>query len=359
MKNLLFTLLVLPALLVLGCQKSDLGPGSDHTLDSRGNCPNKITIPANSVDALQQAIDDICVGGTITLAAGMHTENHGIVIDKRLTIKGQAGAVLKVQSEVLAATPDILDIGIYVVDAQQVRLEGFELLPTEADLGGTAIVIHNADKTTVKDCTIREHYLSIVVEQSDKVEIEGNVVEGSNVYAELFGHGIVVVNGEDAKVKDNEVSNTFFGVWACDKNGVYQGNHTHDNLYLGMILCKVPAPGYGLPGGAFAYAEFSATNWQVNNNVSTHNGFYGYLVIDGANNNHLNNNQGGSNGAYDIDVKGGSCEFGFYTPPSFDNFITTGPHELLIKDCGEHTTIIGGNLVDLTLDPCEDPTPCQ
>lgn len=47
----------------------------------------------------------------------------------------------------------------------------------------------------------------------------------------------------------NAIFNSFFGIWVCDKNGLYFNIHSHDN-YIGVILCKVPAGNFAMPGGA-------------------------------------------------------------------------------------------------------------
>lgn len=359
MKKLFFLLPLLSLLVFQSCQKDDaLAPG-DLGLDERGkNCENQITIPAGSVDALQQAIDDICVGGTITLAAGEHIENDGVVINKRVTIKGQPGAVLKISSDLaIPPYPITIDVALHVKDAQNVKIEGLEIRPLSSD-GGLAILLHNAKNATVRDCKIYSHQFGVVVERSDNVDITGNLLVGSSIWMteEVDANGITVVNGKGAKIKNNELSNFFFGAWACDKDGVYQGNNTHHN-FLGLILCKVPADGFLLPDGSPLAADYSGTSWQVNNNVSTDNFYVGYLVIDGANGNTLVNNQGGNNAAYDIELKGGTCAFGFFTPTSFNNHVVAGSHQVTIKDCGENNTVNGGIQIDTSVDPC-DPTEC-
>ncbi|TNE66546.1 MAG: hypothetical protein EP344_02445 [Bacteroidetes bacterium] len=347
MKNQSFLLSLLVLLVFQACQKTDSVMPNDEPVAIRSTCQHQITIPAGSVDALQAAIDDLCAGGTITLAAGMHTENTMVVIDKRLTLKGEAGAVLKVSS-----TPDnsAPTVGLHVYNAQNVRLENFELLPTGDD-GGIGILLQNANQATVKNCVIRHHMISILLEQSDHANITGNLVEASLLWqtAGIFCHGIVVTNGEKAVVMNNEIFHGFWGMWACDKDGIFKGNYTHDN-FTGLILCRVGEDyAYTLPDGTQAFAEFACTSWQVSNNVSTDNAFVGYLVIDGANNNHLNNNQGGNNAAYDMELKGWTGEFGPCLPTSFGNLVNAGSYDLLIKNCGENNTIIGGTLSD---DPC-------
>ena len=78
------------------------------------------------------------------------------------------------------------------------------------------------------------------------------------------------------------------------------------------------------------------------------------LVIDGANQNYLVNNKAGNNGRYDIELAGDSERFGFFTPTSRETTVDTGKYpDLTIKVCSVDDTVIGGQLVDTTADPCD------
>jgi hypothetical protein len=160
-----------------------------------------------------------------------------------------------------------------------------------------------------------------------------------------------VINGINARIEGNDVSGAIFGVWCCDKNGIYQQNYTHGNL-IGMILCKVPENGILLPSGNFTGAALAATNWKCKNNQSDNNA-YGYLVIDGARDNLLENNAAGNNAAYDMELTGDTYRFGFLTPASVNNTVKAGAYQnITIKDCGINNKVTGGIQVDTNLDPC-------
>lgn len=339
----MFPILLFAGIALAGCQKNDIAPGGDETLDNRANCQNKITIPVGSVDALQQAIDDVCTGGTITLAAGIHTENAGVVVNKRVTIQGEEGAVLKVNTAAAYAYPIIVDAAITVSNAQNARIENLEIRPMQSDPGGTAIILLHSKNAVVKNCKIYDHQFGVVVERSDNVQIVDNYINTAAEVWQIYNmdaHAIIVVNGKGAKVTGNEAVNSFFGVWLCDKNGTYSGNETHGNL-IGMILCKVPAGGVSLPDGTPVAADFSGTDWKVSNNNSHDNFSLGYLVIDGSNGNHLVNNAASNNTDWDIELVGNTCRFGFFTPAAFNNKVVAGSHQVSIKDCAENSTILG------------------
>ena len=110
--------------------------------------------------------------------------------------------------------------------------------------------------------------------------------------------------------------------------------------------------GYVLPNGRIAAAEFPSTGTKILNNKSTDNS-WGILVIDGANNALIVNNELARNDSYDIELASESNRFGFITPTSFDNVVNAGSFQnIRIKDCRRNNKITGGIKVNTTTDPC-------
>ena len=365
MKKLLFPVLAFFALALLSCEKdsNDLvskdaltqkQSGTGDILAAKAGCPNKITLSAGSVDALQDAVDAICDGGTITLATGMHTENDGVVISKKVTIKGEEGAVLKIQSDPYNYTlPAPMDVAIHFKNAGKSKLENLTIVPVSAP-AGCLLLLENSPQMKVSNCNMTDFEYGILLQHCDDSWLTNNTIVCSDAWLTgglVEAMGIININGSGVNMQFNDVSQGFFGIWPCGENGLYQNNYTHDN-FIGMILCNVPMGGFKIPSGEYIGSEVPSTNWQVKNNVSQNNGDAGYLVIDGANNNHLVNNEGGNNGTYDIDLVGESYRFGFLTPTSHENLVNAGSFNVVIKDCGVDNTIIGGTLVDNSVDPC-------
>jgi hypothetical protein len=167
-----------------------------------------------------------------------------------------------------------------------------------------------------------------------------------------FTEGVLVLNGELVEIKDNDVSNALVGIFVSDRRGLVVNNIAYGNL-LGIVLCNhtVTIP---TPGGEIVGSETNATKWIVRGNRSHDNLDIGYMVIDGANENYLVNNQGGNNVRYDIELVGDSERFGFFTPTSRESIVDTGKYsDLIVKDCGVDDTVIGGQLVDTSADPCD------
>ena len=101
-------------------------------------------------------------------------------------------------------------------------------------------------------------------------------------------------------------------------------------------------------------SEVPATQWQVHNNLASNSFDTGYLVIDGANRNHMSNNAASGNARYDIELAGDTNRFGFFAPTSRHNQVAAGSHHgLVIKDCGQRNRLKGFDaVVDTTTDPC-------
>ncbi len=325
-------------------------------LSTRAAC-NWIELPAGSIDALAQAVNDACEGGVIYFKAGTHTENKAITITKRLYLVGEAGAVLKFKSQLGAVTPSFSFIAapvLHFMNAPRSAVLDLDIQPLDSD-GSTAILFENSNESAVLSCKITKFQSAIIVEQSDRMTIMRNTIICSNSWQtgeSASGESIVIINGKSAYISDNELSNALFPIWPCDKWGTCERNYTHDS-YLGIILCNVPPGGYTLPSGKAVGSLSPTTGYKVRNNNSTDNLTTGYLVIDGANNNIIENNNAARNGTYDMELTTDSYRFGFLTPKSYNNTVNAGAYQnIRIKDCGDNNTVVGGIKVNTATDPC-------
>jgi len=220
--------------------------------------------------------------------------------------------------------------------------------------GGAAVLIEGSPAVTVAANTISDYQFGVLVQGGDNALIAGNVINvdpGWATGAVPEAHGIVVINGTGAKVTGNQVSSALFGIWACDRNGKATGN-TGTGSFIGLVLCKVPEGNF-LISGSTSGSTLPATNWDVRDNLM-HGNEWGYLAIDGANNNRLSNNLAHSNAAYDMELTGDTYRFGFLAPMAYENTVATGGEkDMVVKDCGRDNKITGSaTLVDTTIDPC-------
>ncbi len=329
-----------------------------NTVNARSSC-SWVEIPANSTDALAKAVSDACTGGVIYLKKGVHTENQSVTISKSLLIIGEDGAILKFKTKigVIDATSSlVLAPSLYFLNAPRSAVLDIDIQPLDTD-GSCAIVFENSNESAVLRCKISKFESAVVVERSDRMAIMKNtIVCSSNWKTADFGVGesVVIINGKSAYISDNDISNALFGIWPCDKWSTLERNYTHGGCYLGIILCKVPkdAGAYVLPGNRLVGADFSSTATKVINNKSTDNE-WGILVIDGANNAILSNNDLSKNNSYDLELAGDSNRFGFLTPFSFNNVVNAGSFpNIRIKDCGRNNTVTGGVKINTATDPC-------
>jgi hypothetical protein len=326
------------------------------TLKTRSAC-DWIELPAGSTDALAQAVTNVCAGGVIYLKTGVHTENKMITISKSVILIGEKGAVLKVKSSISPIDTvnfvTTLNPALHFFNAPRSAVLDLEIQPIDGD-GATAILFENSHESAAIRCKISKFQGAVMVEKSDRMAIMRNTIVSSTSWQTSpvpFSESIVIINGKSAYISDNEVSNALFGIWPCDEWGTCERNFTHGN-FLGIILCNVPSGGYKLPSGRGVGAQIPTKACKVRNNKSTEN-LWGILVIDGANNNLIENNDATRNANYDIELTTDSYRFGFLTPMSFNNTVDVGSFSTVrVKDCGRNNKVIGGVKIDNAVDPC-------
>ncbi len=309
-----------------------------------------VVVPAGSNNALAAAIAAAGDGGTVLLKAGEHTESGTVEITHRVRLVGEAGAVLRSGVRPLREA-GYIQPALHVYGADGGSIVGLEIRFTAAS-GGTAILLEQAPRTFVQNNRIVDFEFGILLEDSPRSFLDGNHLTGSSDWLNGLGqvYGIININGKDVRMLGNVVDNTFFGIWPCDEGGLAISNETHNN-FIGFILCKVPDQALPLPKGNLTGSQNPSYGWLVHSHEANDNLNVGILVIDGAHHNLLVQNRAANNGLYNMELVGDSFRFGFLTPKSHDNRVISYP-DLRIKDCGENNTIIGGELVDNSLEPC-------
>lgn len=308
-----------------------------------------IRLPAGSADALADAVNRAPEGGTIVLASGIHTESATVMIDKKVRIVGEPGAILEVTT-VPEEVAGYADPAIHIKGVAGVSISRITLQSANA-IGGTAILIEDAPRTVLAGNTIIGHQYGVAIENSDRNWIAYNTINTSNAWATgeiAFAIGLINVNGQRNGILGNTFTGGFLGSFISDKDGIYIGNEMYGNA-IGALLCKVTPIIF--PDRTVHFAEYSCEDWLYLGNSSHDNFNTGYLVIDGANDNKLQGNKAANNAAYDIELAGVSERFGFTTPESFNNRVVAREN-LTVKDCGNGNTVIGGIAIDTAADPC-------
>ena len=316
-----------------------------------------VEIPAGSTNVLAQAANNVCANGVIYLKAGVHTENKAITISKSVKIIGETGAILKLKtalSPLNASTSTIaLKPIIHILNAPRTLIQNIDIQALDTE-GGGALLFENSSESAVMQCKITKFQWAIWVEKSDRMTLMRNTIAGASAWqtqADIEAEGITIANGKSCYVADNDVSNCSFGIWACDRYGTCERNYTHGD-YIGIILCNVP-PAYIVPGGRVSGSLTPGNSWKTRNNKSTDNFNIGIIVIDGANNNLVENNDLARNTDYDIELTTDTYRFGFLTPMAYDNTVIAGAYPTIrIKDCGRNNRISGGVRMNTATDAC-------
>ncbi len=289
----------------------------DTSVESRG-----ITTVAPGTNQLQAIINNAKNNETIKLLAGTHTEDVTLVINHKIKLIGEPGAVLSLGDF----------IGLLVTTANGTKISDLEI----ENNGGSVIGIgvENSDHVEIKDNVMSGFDWSIALEQANHAKVKSNSIVGAGA-----GVGITVVNGDFVHISGNNVSVGVFGIWACDRKGTCINNTTTNNL-MGVILCKVPEGSLPLGTGTGG-SEFPGNEWHIINNTSTDN-VWGYIAVDGAHDNILSNNEGGNN-AIDMELAQSTNNFfGFFTPTSANNTVNIGGGNITVIDCGVDNVVNGG-----------------
>lgn len=305
---------------------------------------NTVVLPAGSTDGdLADAIAQAGNNGTVIVASGDHFETGTVIIDKRVRIQGEEGAKLYVD----VSGPGFQhDPALYVKDVNNVRITGLELRPQGA-AGNTGILVEDGNRTWIQNNRIIGFGFAVWLYGADNGRILDNYVEGLGMGAWWT---VVVQKGKNVIVRGNEVTKAQFGIFLSDKNGTAYQNDTYE-CDAGLFLCT--AQFSSLPDGTPIFAPEPCNDWVITGNYS-HDNLYGYMAQDGAFENLIVQNASADNSNYDIALRGTITFGSIIFPTSRDNqVITVGPYaDLIVKDCGVNNTVVGGILVDTSVDPC-------
>ena len=319
-------------------------------VQTRGNGVT-VEVTGGSEDALQAAIDEAGEGGTVVLKAGEHILNGMVTIGHQITLTAEAGASVVIHNTPYLTFTENGSPGIYIHNAPGAVIKGVNFQAGNG-LGGTCILVHHADNVTIEKCHIENFQFSILDERGDNLRIVRNRIIVTSAWqtgAIPEAEGVVIANGRNVVISNNQVSNGFFGIWPCDQGGVTMGNETF-GCYYGQILCKVPLY-IPLFDGTVIGADESANHWLLINNNSHDNLYAGYVAIDGTHDNFIVGNKAANNAEYDIELTGATDRFGFLVPGSYNNHVYLTPN-FIVKDCGENNKVVGGQKVDTSVDAC-------
>lgn len=318
-----------------------------------------VYLPAGSVDGLQAAIQQAGPWGKVILKSGLHIENTRIHITHPVRIIGQNGAILQSNAVPVgfpSSFPFGLNPAIFIENANFVRIQNLKIVPDPSlGYGEVAIAAFKADYLYIRNNDIQDFGGAVQTEKSNYLIVRDNHIEGvASDAPPLFSTTTIFhYSGRFPTFFRNDVNDFNTGFFVCDRNGILLRN-TANNGVFGYILCRWPIGFIKFPNDSIVGAALSSKQWLVVGNQTDTNNESGYLITDGATQNILVNNRSLNAGAYDFDFRGDAIDPDLgLLPRSSDNlFIEGRPKNVSVKDCGDNNTIIGGNLVDPTVDPC-------
>ncbi len=372
MKTTFFSFLAILSFLIFSCNKEDeSGPVSE------------IIIPADSVDALAAAIDEIAPNGVIILAAGEHCESGTILIEKTIKLigvdvpAGEDGAILIVDTGPIYTYGETLDPAIYVFQAPGTRIENIELRP-KGEIGGTGVIFEESEGAILRGCTFTKHQYNVVSQNSDNVDIDDNYMECTDAWLPYLAAeipeaiGITIVNGVNVHIHNNVIKGGLIGAWVTDDGGTVD-NNTITKSYIGVIPCAVtPETQLTLPKSSkIITSNMPGTKWTIKDNSIHENLWFGILLFDGSIECHVENNDCTGNGlsedvpyvdddgefmffgtGADIEAGGESMVFGFPTVATKDNTIIVGADNpgVRVKICGTNNSLDTSGGAGIVLD---------
>ncbi|MCB0554944.1 MAG: right-handed parallel beta-helix repeat-containing protein [Phaeodactylibacter sp.] len=311
-----------------------------------------VTVPAGSVDAIEDAVNQAGQGGTVILESGLHTEDATVVINYKVKITGQPGAIVEFETgDETVGFPYVSNPGFHILGASNVIIENLYIRDAN-ESGPTGILIEGSNQTRIRGNTLEYFELGIAQYGSDNTQVYNNVITGVLSFG---GVGVLNVVGNNMKIYFNTISNNNLDIFVGDRGGLIMSNHFNSTGATGLLLCTPNIGGVYLvlPSGQTVAADESANRWLVLRNYSE-NHAWNYLVIDNANNNTLVNNDGDNALLSDIEMAGDSFRFGFFTPTSFGNLaISSAYPDITIKVCGVDNEAVGGTLIDTNQFPCD------
>ncbi len=323
-----------------------------------------VSLPAGSVDGLQAAIAQAGPWGKVVVQSGMHYESGTVTVTHPVRIIGKKGAVIQTTTvlpsdpqSILSGIPFVADPAIFVKDANFVQVRNLDFVPDPTTgQGSTGILAVNSNHVYIRGNSFSSYLNAVIIHESDFATIIKNEAEG--LYSEGFtgygSYGFTVATGRNARVFDNYAEDYQGNFFVSDERGIYLKN-TSEGGEVGFIYCTYSANLVLQPDGTPVGASIPAKNWLgVRNTANNH--VIGHLVIDGSNNCTLVSNAASNCLLYEVEFVGATTRLDPLVPVApvtFDNlFIAGSEPNIQVKDCGVGNTIIGGNQVDLNVDPC-------
>ncbi len=306
---------------------------------------SEVHVPAGSVNQLQAAINSAGPNGKVVVESGDHWESGTVTITQMVRLFGEEGANIYFNvsgpgSGFPFTIMNVLDPAIYIKDCNMVWIKGLSIYP-QSSAGSTGIFLEKGRLARIEGNLISGFQFGIwASDHSNMARIYDNTVVGNTP---LGVWGIIAESAPSIQLKGNHVSKYGTCIFASDKDGTMAENTTVGG-FSGPLLCTVQG-NVKLPNGKMLKKAISCVDWLVIKNKG-YDSSWNYVVIDGANNNYLFQNQSFNPvSGQDIYMLGDSYLVGSFTPTSYNNFAinTAG---IVTVDCGTNNNVLGGTKLD-------------
>jgi len=241
---------------------------------------------------IQEAVDNVPVGGTIIVREGTYTES--VHVNKRLTIKSEKGA-------------DKTTVHAFEVTSAYVKIIGFTV--KEAFTG---VYLIHANYCDILDNVVSGNHHGIYLNSSSHNNITNNIVSGNhhgiylssssnnntlmnNIASNNDNQGITVEFSSENRIIDNNATNNWIGIMLEDSssNNILINNVSSNAYGIFMRrsdnnrLTNNTANKSGMDG---MYLGYSSSN-NITNNICLNNNFKDIRLVCSSYNN-LTNNRG-------------------------------------------------------------------
>lgn len=249
---------------------------------------SSINIDVHPGDSIQQAIDTVCSGGTVTVYSGLYKEN--LAIDKPLSIISKER---KPENAVIQAADPERDV--FKITADNVTISGFNITRTkkagiycigsDANINGNklsyneyGIYLNGSSTNILENNEVNNNSLGIYLKGSNNNWLKNNNVSGVGIFVGLENEaeGIYLEDSDNNKLIGNTVSKLWDSVNLTESSDNELNNNSIIDNYFSLSL-------------------INSNNNKVLNNTIVKRGYSYSVVLAHSQNNTLKGNTAGLN----------------------------------------------------------------
>ena len=176
---------------------------------------------------IRAAVAAAAAHDTVHVPSGVWTEGEPVVVDRPLTLRGEAGAVLDARG----------DHELLVVEADSVTVEGLTLRETGVSFtqDRAAIRVEKARFCTIRRNRLENTFFGIYLANAGDCRVEDNVLEGAQTSESQSGNGIHLWYSVRVVITGNEIRGHRDGIYfEFVEDSRVEANRSTNNLRYGL-----------------------------------------------------------------------------------------------------------------------------